>query len=250
MKTLKASSIHAESPLIVAQPPNTERLLQTGIQYKSVTFTTGLVPRVLGPSGRLCASSARFSLLVKSTWRPDMRLLLIAIVAICISLQGCGAQNDFPENQKIPGPIEASPEWQVIELDQPLRINREAFQQGLHIVVDPEEFSSNSAHEDALSNDPEHFFDLRNAENELVVPEVVLVAENGSEIRVVSRSNIRLYEGGLTVGMRMAPDKVHAPSPPFPEGVEGVSAFRIRSNIPFTVDYFWWLVERHPDMQY
>jgi hypothetical protein len=46
----------------------------------------------------------------------------------------------------------------------------------------------------------------------------------------------------------MAPDEVRAPSPPFPEEVEGFSSFRIRSNVPFTAEYFWWLVEHHPDM--
>lgn len=177
-----------------------------------------------------------------------MRLLPLITLAIGLNIQGCEAQNDFPENQKIAGPIEVSSEWQVVELQKPLMINREAFQQGLHIVVDPGGFSSNSAHHDELSNDPEHFFDLRNTSNELVVPEVVMIAENGLEVRVVSRSNIQLYAGRLTVGMRMAPDEVRAPSPPFPEEVEGFSSFRIRSNVPFTAEYFWWLVEHHPDM--
>ncbi|MFC4259145.1 hypothetical protein ACFOZ5_08905 [Marinobacter lacisalsi] len=177
-----------------------------------------------------------------------MQLLKIAIIGISLSIQGCGAQNDFPENQKIPGPIEIGIEWQVIELDEPLMINRKAFLQGLHLVVDPGDYTSNSSYDDELSDDPDHFFDLRNQSGELVVPEVVMVAGNGTEVRLGSRSNISLYEGGLTVGMKIVPDKIHEPSPPFPEGIEGFESFRIRSNVPFTADYIWWLVERHPDM--
>lgn len=200
------------------------------------------------PAQEPCARCARFGVLASSRWFPDMRLLSIAILAIGASIQGCGAQSDFPENQKIPGPIEIGREWQVVELDKPLTINREAFQQGLHVVVDSDEFTPNSAFDDELSIDPEHFFDIRNASNELVVPEVVMVADSGEEVRIGSRSNINLYGGGLTVGMKVVPEDVHAASPPFPEGIKSFSSFRIRSNVPFTAEYFWWLVERHPDM--
>ncbi len=176
-----------------------------------------------------------------------MRYIRPAILIFLTGIQGCDAGNDFPENRKIPGPIEIGRAWKVIEVDEPLEINREGLQ-GLHIVVDPENFSSNSDHSDELSNDSEHLFDLRNSDNELIVPEVVMVASDGTEVRLGSTSNIYLYEGGLTVGMGMVPESIYKPSPPFPEGVNSFKSFRIRSDAPFTAEYLWWLVQRHPDM--
>ena len=168
------------------------------------------------------------------------------IVGLASGLLACDAQTGFPEDQKIAGPIEIGRAWKAIEVDRPLEINREGLQ-GLHIVVDPDEFTSNSDHEDELSNHPNHFFDLRNQSGELVVPEVVMVAPDGTEVEFGSISNIYLY-GGLTVGMGMVSESVYKPSPPFPEGLVSFSSFRIRSNVPFTAEYLWWMVERHPDM--
>ena len=176
-----------------------------------------------------------------------MRLLPIVMLAIGLNIQGCEAQNDYQENQKIPGPITIGPQWQVLELDEPLKINREGVQ-GLHIVVDPDEFSSNFNYGDDLSNDPDHYFDLRNESGELVAPEVVVVAQDGTEIELTPISNIGLYEGGLTVGMGMRAEDIRLPSPPFPEGVERLTSLRVKSNVPFTAEYLWWLVEHHPDM--
>ncbi|MFC4259146.1 hypothetical protein ACFOZ5_08910 [Marinobacter lacisalsi] len=176
-----------------------------------------------------------------------MRLLSIVILAIGINIQGCEAKNNFPENQKIPGPIEIGSQWQVIELDEPLQINREGVQ-GLHIVVDPDEFSSNFTYGDDLSNDLDHYFDLRNESGELVAPEVVIVAQDGTEIELSPISNIGLDEGGLTVGMGLRAGDIREPSPPFPEGVKSFTSFRVKSDVPFTAEYLWWLVEHHPDM--
>lgn len=179
--------------------------------------------------------------------RTAVRSLVIVIVVLVSGVQACDAQSGFPEDRKIAGPIEVGREWKVIEVDQPLEINREGLQ-GLHIVVDPDEFTSNSDHEDELSNHPDHFFDLRNHSGELVVPEVVMVAPDGTQVELGSISNIYLYEGGLTVGMGMVSGNVYKPSPLFPEGIASFSSFRVRSNVPFTAKYLWWMVERHPDM--
>lgn len=180
--------------------------------------------------------------------RFNPQALALLVFGIALVTSGCNAQNSFPENQKIAGPFDILPQWQVINLRTPLKVNREAFQQGLHIVVNSNEFAANSDYDDALSNEPEHFFDLRNVSGDLIVPEVILIAGNGQEVRLGSRSNIYPEKGGLTVGMRMVPDDTYAPSPPYPEGVPAFTSFRIRSNVPFTAEYFWWVVERHPDM--
>lgn len=175
-----------------------------------------------------------------------MKKVMLGLTIMLAGLQGCDSTG-FPEDQKISGSIEIGEEWVSVEPDRPLEINRDGLQR-LHLVVDPERYSSNSDLDDDLANDPAHLFDLRTQANDLVVPEVVMVAADGTEVPLGSRGNIYLYEGGLTVGMGMVPDVVHEVSPPFPEGIDQFESFRIRSDIPFTVDYFWWKVDRHPDM--
>ena len=175
-----------------------------------------------------------------------MKKVMLALAFLLAGLQGCDATG-FSQDQKIPGPIEIGQEWVTVEPERPLEINREGLQR-LHLVVDPELYTSNSDLDDELANDLAHLFDLRTQSNDLVVPEVVMIAADGREIPLGSRGNIYLYEGGLTVGMGMVPEVVHEASPPFPAGIDRFESFRIRSNTPFTVDYFWWKVDRHPDM--
>lgn len=184
---------------------------------------------------------------VISIWSLEMQALRTVILGLCIAAQGCEAQSGFPEDHKIPGSIAVGREWQVIDVDEALEINREGLQ-ALHIVVDASEFSSNSDHNDELSNDHAHLFDLRNQSDELVVPEVVMVAQDGTEVVLRSRSNIYLPDGNLTVGMGLRSDDIYTPSPPYPEGIESFKSFRIRSSVPFEAEYTWWLVEHHPNM--
>lgn len=175
-----------------------------------------------------------------------MKKLMLAQLILLVGLQGCDAKG-FSEDQKIPGPVDIGQEWVTVEPDRPLQINREGLQR-LHLVVDSELYTSNSDHSDELANDPAHLFDLRTQSDDLVVPEVVMVSVDGTEIPLGSRGNIYLYEGGLTAGMGVVPNVVHEASPPFPEGIVQFEFFRVRNDVPFTVDYFWWKVDRHPDM--
>ncbi len=176
-----------------------------------------------------------------------MQALRAVIAGLCIAAQGCEAQSGFPEDHKIPGSIEVGTEWQTVYVEEPLEINREGFQ-ALHFVVDGDDFSSNSDHDDELSNDHAHLFDLRNRSNELVVPEVVMVGQDGTEVELKSGSNTYLPDGNLTVGMSLRSDDIYTLSPPLPEGIESFKSFRIRSNVSFKAEFIWWLVEHHPDM--
>ncbi len=175
-----------------------------------------------------------------------MKIVIRVLMTALAGLQGCDAKG-FPEDQKIQGPVEVGQEWVTIEPDRPLDVNRGGLQR-LHLVVDPELYRSNSDLDDELANNPDHLFDLRTQSNELVVPEVIMVAGDGTEVWLGSRANTYLYKGGLTVGMGMVPDVVHEASPPFPEEIDRFESFRVRSNEPFEVEYFWWSVDRHPDM--
>ncbi|MCC5811252.1 MAG: hypothetical protein JJU06_12855 [Ectothiorhodospiraceae bacterium] len=170
-----------------------------------------------------------------------VRLAGIGFTALWL-LVGCDAGVGFPEDQRLEGPFEITNEWQEIEFDAPLRINREG-SQGFHFEVDETRYRPNS-HFD-LEDRPNQA-NLRRTDGVLVKPEVILIGDNGERVELQAVSNIHLYAGGLTVGFRTYVDH-SSPSPPFPDGITAFRAVKVRSNEPFTAEYLRWRVDNHPD---
>lgn len=176
-----------------------------------------------------------------------MNIRYATVAFFLLGLQGCFDDPGFPEDSRIKGPIDIGVDWKEVVPEQPLAVNHEGLQR-LHLVVDSEDYTPNHRFSDQLGNESEHFFDLRSPSGELVVPEVILVAENGEQVVLGARSNTYLYEGGVTVGMATVPERVEDMSPPFPEDIERFQSLRIRSSVPFTAESIWWMVDQHPDM--
>ncbi|MCH8504962.1 MAG: hypothetical protein LAT50_11640 [Ectothiorhodospiraceae bacterium] len=164
------------------------------------------------------------------------------LVAALFALSGCDTGAGFPEDQRMEGPFEITGEWQRIEFDRPLRINREG-SQGFHFEVDETRYRPNR-HFDV--EDRPNQANLRRNDGVLVKPEVVLIGDNGERVELRAVMNIHLYAGGLTVGFAMYEDHF-SPSPPFPDRITAFRAVEVRSNEPFTAEYFRWRMDNHPD---
>lgn len=171
---------------------------------------------------------------------------LLGVIALCHLISGCDAFAGFPQDQKVEGPFWVSGSWLYVEPDSPLEVSVRGIQR-LHLVVDADLYQANSLVANEGVEDPGGLFGLRDAKGQLVVPEVMLVAEDGSTVTLSPASNMLPYSGGLTVGMGLF-NGVYEPAPPFPDGVQRFTSFRVRSNQPLSVEYFWWSVDRHPDM--
>lgn len=163
--------------------------------------------------------------------------------AVCFVLLLAGCQSDpgFPEDQTIDGPFHIDSEWHVIQLDAPLKVNREGLQR-LHLVVDRDLYDPNNNFDDDLPD----LFNLRRSDGVLVKPEVVLIGDEGQEVSLRARANTYLYSGGVTVGLSTYKDH-YSQAPPFPESIRFFRAIRIRSNEPLVAEQLQWRVDRHPD---
>jgi len=171
-------------------------------------------------------------IVAKRLW-PLVALLLLA---------NCTGEPGFPEDQRIEGPFQITTEWQTIHFDRPLVINREGFQ-GLHFAVDSNLYDANSNYD--LEDMPNQA-NLHRTDGVVVKPEVVLIGDNGEEVRVQARSNIFLYAGGMTVGFGPHIDNF-TPPPHYPESIHAFRAVRVRGNHPFVANHLQWLMDSHPD---
>gem|GEM_PF-1854173 len=166
----------------------------------------------------------------------------VALAGLLI-LVGCGGGAEFPENQRMPGTVEVTTDWQEITFDSPLEVNRDGVQ-SLHFVVDGERYTPNSSHD---IEDHRNHFNLRRDDGALVKPDVVFIAGNGEKVRVRPVINLILNDGRLTTGFGTYAGQYASP-PPFPDNVESFQAVRFRSNEPFTAEELRWRVDVHPEL--
>lgn len=143
-----------------------------------------------------------------------------------------------------------SGDWLLVSPDRPLVINREGLQ-GLHLMFDAGLYQPNYLFNDEPCGDPcdnpRYLFALRNPEEKLITPEVVLVTESGEELELTPTSHLAPYTGGISIGFGLFAGMYELP-PEFPVHIDHFVSFRVRSNLPVEVDYFWWSVDRHPAM--
>lgn len=169
------------------------------------------------------------------------------LLAFTLLLTGCDSSPDFRKhNQNISGPIELTGEWLHVTPDRPLTIEREGVQE-LHLAFDGDSYELNYFHIEGETDDPRVLFALRGQEGQLVRPEVVLIADDGTELALTPVSHHAPPAGGVTIGFGMF-DGMLAPPPPFPEAYGSYVSFKVRSDQPVSVEYFRWLVSYHPDM--
>lgn len=175
-----------------------------------------------------------------------MHKQLLAILTV-LALLGCDAGASYKKDeQKIEGPFPLSDDWLLVTPEKPLVINREGVQ-GLHLMFDPELYQPNHLFIDEPCDNPRYLFALRDQNEELLTPEVVLITEDGEEVALTPTSHLAPYTGGISIGFGLFAGMYELP-PEFPEHIDQFVSFRVRSNRPAEVDYFWWSVDRHPDM--
>lgn len=169
----------------------------------------------------------------------------LLLVAVSLLSSGCSASTDqFPEDQVIRLTMVVDEQWQTIEFASPLELNRRGLQR-FHIVVSNEKYDPNLDHD---LSDSAHYFDLfREANGAVVSPDVILLDNQGNEVKVTATGTTELYEGRLSVNFGMF-DSASAAIPPYPEDSKYFVAARLRSNLPFEALHFRWHVDRHPDI--
>jgi hypothetical protein len=160
----------------------------------------------------------------------------------------------FPEEQVIRKKIEVTTQWQTIVFEKPLKINRDGLM-GLHLAVIKHPYISTMDRHplNPVCNEPECAINAaclrRLSDGALVRPEAILVGDNGVDVGVRPNGHLNPFfdKNIITIALRTFKD-VYSPSPPFPEGIKAFTAMRIRSTEPFTVQYVWWSVDRHPEI--
>jgi hypothetical protein len=160
----------------------------------------------------------------------------------------------FPEDQVVKKEIHVTTQWQTINFEAPLKINRQGLM-GLHLVVDKEPYiSTMDIHPlNPECNTPDCFIDAaclrRLSDGAIIRPEAVLVGDNGVEVSVRPLGHLNPYFDTHVMTMALGTFKdVDSPPPDFPEGIQAFTALRIRATEPFVVRYLWWQVDRHPDI--
>jgi hypothetical protein len=163
-----------------------------------------------------------------------------------------GSALAFPEEQVIKKKFQVTTQWQTITFEKPLRINRKGLM-GLHLAVNKHPYMS-TTDDHPLNLDcskaeyAENAFSLRRlSDGVLVRPEAILIGDNGIEVKVRPSGHLNPYcdENIITMDLRAIMD-INSPATPFPESITAFKALRIRSTAPFTVQYLWWSVDRHP----
>lgn len=175
---------------------------------------------------------------------------LVAVTAVLgLLLAGCVDPHTWPEDQDdiVNGPLEVRTHWQAFTLEQPLQINDEG-RQRLHLVLDGEQYESNDLH------DPKDYvnqFNPRRVDGVLIEPDIILVGDNGNEVRVHGTGSLGVRTGRLILafGTHHGDFEDFLSRPPaIPDDIEHFEALRIRSNEPFTIEALHWSVDRHPDL--
>lgn len=129
----------------------------------------------------------------------------------------------FPEEQIIKEQFEVTTKWQTISFEKPLKINRDGLM-GFHLVVDQEPYISTM---DEHPLNPEcneagceiNAFCLRRfSAGTIVRPEVVLIGDNGEEVKVQPDGHLNPYSDKsiMTIALRTFKD-VNSP-PTISEG--------------------------------
>lgn len=156
----------------------------------------------------------------------------------------------FSEEQVIKKEFQVTTQWQTITFEKPLRINRQGLM-GLHLAVNQQPYISTiDIHPLNDRSNIENAYSLRRlSDGVLVKPEAVLIGDNGIEVRVRPVGHLYPYFDKYIMTVVLGTFKdANSPPPPFPEGIRGFTAMRIRSTEPFLVRYLWWCVDRHPDI--
>ena len=156
----------------------------------------------------------------------------------------------FNEDQVIKKQVQVTRQWQTITFGEPLQINREGLQH-LHLAIDQKPYIS-TMHDHPLNpecNKPgceKNAFSLRRlGDGALVRPEVILVGDNGDEVRIRPVGHLYPYFDKSIRTIELGTFALNAPPPPFPAGINGFKSMRIRSTEPFVARYLWWSVDRH-----
>ena len=157
----------------------------------------------------------------------------------------------FPEEQVIKKEFQVTTHWQTITFDKPLKINRQGVM-GLHLAVDQEPYiSTTDIHPlNVDRGNIEKAFSLRRlSDGTLIRPEVILIGDNGVEVKIRPVGHLYPYfdEHIMTIALGTFKD-ADSPPPDFPLGIKAFTAMRIRSTAPFLVRYMYWNVDRHPEI--
>ena len=159
----------------------------------------------------------------------------------------------FPEEQVIRKKIKVTTQWQTIVFDKPLKINREGLMR-LHLAVIKHPYISTMDHHplNPECNEPECAINIaclrRLSDGVIVRPEAILVGDNGEEVGIRPVGHLNPFFDRNIITIAMGTFALDGAPPPFPQGIKNFTAMRIRSTEPFTVQYLWWSVDRHPDI--
>lgn len=161
---------------------------------------------------------------------------------------------NFPEDQVIKKPLQATTQWQTVTFEKPLQINLQGTM-CLQLAVDVASYISplDDHPLNSKCNTLECFQNSsglrRLSDGALVRIEAVLIGDYGEQIRVQPVAYLYPYFdlSVMTVILGYAKD-VNFRALPFPDGIRTITAMRIRSTEPFLVRYLWWgVLYEHSD---
>jgi hypothetical protein len=203
-----------------------------------------------------------------------LKILAMIIVGLFVIVSGCNADSSierssgkddhlsvnyppksalqYPEDQVIRKEFKVTTQWQLFSFEEPLQINRRGLM-GLHLAVDQALYISTMDNHplNPECNDPECSINIaclrRLSDGVIIRPEAILIGNNGVEIKVRPSGHLYPYfdKHIMTMALRTFKE-VNSPPPPFPKGINSITAMRIRSTEPFLVRYIYWNVDRYP----
>jgi hypothetical protein len=201
-----------------------------------------------------------------------MKILAVAFLGLSVMVSGCNAERlvehssgkhdpqsvnyppenalQYPEDQVVKKQFEVTTNWQTITFEKPLQVNRQDLQH-LHLAADQQPYISTTDDDPRNLNcsDAEYqnnaFSLRRRSDGALVRPEVILVGDNGVEVKVRPVGHLYPYFDKNIVTIMMGTFILNNHPPPFPKGITAFKAMRIRSTEPFLVRYLYWNVDYH-----
>jgi hypothetical protein len=148
--------------------------------------------------------------------------------------------------ERIDRPFTVSAQWQTIVFDDPFRIDREA-RQYVHLGIDRKLYDDDLGYTMSknLKSDVQQklprFIDIRRRSDEkLIVPDIELLAEDGTAVKVRARESLSWYNGDYSIGYGTYAEWYWEKPPNYPDHLREFTSMRIRSDDPFDVQFIVW----------
>ncbi|PXF31132.1 hypothetical protein WH50_11425 [Pokkaliibacter plantistimulans] len=201
-----------------------------------------------------------------------MSFLINTLLAACLLLTGavsCSqANSDYPEplpgytktkpeDQGIMGPFHITEEWQTFKFNKPMQINRIGIQ-NIHIGLNSDKYSSSDYWHlyhtpgfnagDPLPKEKYRGNGIRDRSTGILIePDIELLGDNNSVVTLSLAGSQYWPTGATSIICGILPADLTNLTPIYyPEKIKVFTAFRIRSNQSFDVDYFLWRMDHYP----